>query len=243
MSTYFEALIGAAPRILDGVWITVQLTLGGAALAAVIALALGLMARLDNMVLRGIARAIIEFFRGTSLVVQLFFMFFVLPQLGLELPAMVCGIIALGLNYGAYSAEVVRGSLNAVPTGQWEASTALSLSPFHRMRRIIFPQAWALMIPSLTNYLVHLLKGTAIVSFITLADLTYHTEQLRVQTSTYFAYGVSLIIYFILAYLLTMGMNALEVQAKHRLGRGRSLRETLSLSTSRSAEVGTGGAS
>lgn len=235
MESNFEALAEAWPRILDGLWITLQLTLAGALLAMVIAVILGLGSRLRNIVLRGLCRAIMEFFRGTSLVVQLFFFFFVLPQLGLELPAMVCGILGLGLNYGAYAAEVVRGSINSVPTGQWEATTALSMSKSQQMIRVIFPQAWALMIPSLTNYLIHMLKGTAIVSFITLADLTYHTEQLREQTDTFFAYGVSLVIYFVIAYILTLVMNALEVRAKHRLGRGESLREALTPKTPETA--------
>jgi len=243
MESNFEALAEAGPRILDGLWITLQLTLGGALLAIVIAVVLGLGARVHNIVVRGLCRTVIEFFRGTSLVVQLFFLFFVLPQFGLELPAMVCGVLGLGLNYGAYAAEVVRGSINAVPAAQWEATTALSLSKAQSMRRIIFPQAWALMIPSLTNYLIHMLKGTAIVSFITLSDLTFHTEQLRVQTDTFFAYGVSLVIYFVVAYILTLLMNALEVRAKHRLGRGESLREALSVKAPNTTVAAEGGRS
>jgi polar amino acid transport system permease protein len=235
MDSNFESLREALPLIIDGVFITLQLTLGGALVAMAIAVALGLMARQDNLLVRGTARVIIEFFRGTSLVVQLFWFFFVLPQLGVELPAMFVGILALGLNYGAYGAEVVRGSIDSVPAGQWEATTALSLSKAQRMRRIIFPQAWALMIPSLTNLLIHLLKGTAIVGFITMADLTFRIDQLRIDTDTFFAYTVGLVIYFGLAYLLTLGMNALEVHAKHRLGRGESLRDALSF---RSPETG-----
>jgi len=220
----------------EGIWITFQLTIGGALLALLIAIGLGLLARFENIVLRGFARVIIEFFRGTSLVVQLFWFFFVMPQMGLELPAMFVGILALGLNYGAYGAEVVRGSINSVPTGQWEATTALSMSPAQRMWRVIFPQAWALMIPSLNNLLIQLLKGTAIVSFITLTDLTYATDKLRNSTDTFFAYGVGLVLYFLIAYLLTLGMNALEVHAKHKLGRGDSLRQVLTFRTPRSVE-------
>ncbi|GAB3616241.1 ectoine/hydroxyectoine ABC transporter permease subunit EhuC [Okibacterium endophyticum] len=229
MSSNFEQLGASLPLILEGLWITLQLTVGGAILAMALAVALGLLARQENILVRGTARAFIEFFRGTSLVVQLFWFFFVMPQLGVDLPAMFVGILALGLNYGAYGAEVVRGSINSVPTGQWEATTALSLSKAQRMRRIIFPQAWALMIPSLSNLLIHLLKGTAIVSFITMTDLTFRIDQLRLETDTFFAYTVGLIAYFVIAYLLTLAMNALEVRAKHRLGRGESLREALSL--------------
>lgn len=234
MDENLKALAEALPRLLDGIVVTLELTAGGALLALVLAVILGLAARQQNILIRGAARIVIEFFRGTSLVVQLFWLFFVLPQLGVSLNPLTVGILALGLNYGAYSAEVVRGSINSVETGQWEASTALSMSPFHRMRRIIFPQAWALMIPSLTNLLIHLLKGTAIVSFILLQDFTFHAQQLKLQTDTFFALGlVALVGYFIIAYVLTLIMNMLEVRAKHQLGRGESLREILSLRPAR----------
>lgn len=222
-----SALWAALPAIGDGVLITLLLTVGGALLALLVAVVLGLAARADSMIVRGVARVVIEFFRGTSLVVQLFFLFFVLPQLGVEISPIACGILGLGLNYGAYGAEVIRGSLGSVPTGQWEAATALSMTRMHRMRRIIFPQAWALMIPSLTNLLIQLLKGTAIVGFITLADLTVALDRLRIDTDTFFYGIVGLTLYFVIAYVLTLAMNALEVRAKHKLGRGESLADTL----------------
>lgn len=238
MGDNFAALIGALPLVLEGMWITLQLTIGGALLAFIIAIGLGLLARFENVVVRGFARVVIEFFRGTSLVVQLFWFFYVLPQLGVELPALFVGILALGLNYGAYGAEVVRGSINSVGAGQWEATTALSMSRAERMWRVIFPQAWALMIPSLNNLLIQLLKGTAIVSFITMTDLTYAADKLRNSTDTFFAYTVALVLYFAIAYVLTLIMNALEVHAKHKLGRGESLREALSFRAPRTAAVG-----
>ena len=229
MSENLEALGRALPRLLDGLLITVQLTIGGALLAFIVAIVLGLLARLDNIVLRGIARTIIEFFRGTSLLVQLFFLFFVLPlpPFNIELPPVLVGIVGLGLNYGAYGAEVVRGSINSVPVGQWEATTALSMGRVQRMWRVIFPQAWALMIPSLNNLLIQLLKGTAVVYLITIVDLTAELNRLRVNTDVFFAYGLGLIIYFIVAYILSLIMNALEARAKRRLGQGQSLRESL----------------
>jgi len=228
---HFEALVRALPYIGEGIWITLQLTIGGALLAFAIALILGFMARSERLIIRGVARFIIEFFRGTSLVVQLFFLFFVLPIFGLELPSMMVGILGLGLNYGAYGAEVVRGSINSVSAGQWEASTALSFTPAQRMFRIILPQAWVIMIPSLTNLLIQLLKGTAIVSVITMVDLTVQLNKLRVDTDVFFAYSIGLVIYFLIAYALTLIMNALEVRAKHKLGQGQSLRETLTFRT------------
>lgn len=221
----FEALGRALPRMLEGMGITLTLTLGGALLALLIAIGLGLAARFKNLWVRGAARVIIEFFRGTSLVVQLFFLFFVLPLFGLELSPILVGILGLGLNYGAYGAEVVRGSINSVPQGQWEATTALSMSRSQRMWRVIFPQAWALMIPSLNNLLILLLKGTAIVSFITMFDLTASLDKLRIDTSVFFAYTLGLVLYFVLAYILSVAMGLLEVRAKHRLGQGAKLRK------------------
>ncbi|WP_313817390.1 amino acid ABC transporter permease [Citricoccus sp.] len=224
-----QATAEAWPFLVQGLWVTIQLTVMGSVLSLILAVVLGLMAGASNKALAIPGRIIIEFFRGTSLVVQLFFIFFVLPQLGVELPGMVVGVLALGLNYGAYSAEVVRGSIASVPRGQWEATTALSMSPVHRMRRVIFPQAWALMIPSLASLMVHLLKGTAIVSVILLRDFTFYLDQLTRQTDTFWAYAaVGLVGYFLLALILTLFMNALEARAKHRLGRGPSLREILS---------------
>ncbi len=229
MTENLDALWRALPQIWDGVLITLVLTACGALLAIVVAIALGLLARFENVVLRGFARTIIELFRGTSLLVQLFFFFFVLPlpPFNLELPALFTGILALGLNYGAYGAEVVRGSINAVPAGQWEATTALSMSRSQRMRRVIFPQTWALMIPSLNNLLIQLLKGTAVVYLITIVDLTAELNRLRVQTDVFFAYTLGLLIYVAIAYRLTLGMNALESRAKHRLGQGTKWRDAI----------------
>lgn len=229
MTENIDALGRALPRLVEGLLITVQLTIGGALLAFVIAVALGLLARVHNIVLRGIARTIIEFFRGTSLLVQLFFLFFVLPlpPFNIELPPVVVGIVGLGLNYGAYGAEVVRGSINSVPAGQWEATTALSLGRVQRMWRVIFPQAWALMIPSLNNLLIQLLKGTAVVYLITIVDLTAELNRLRVNTDVFFAYGLGLVVYFVIAYILSLCMNALEARAKRRLGHGKPLSEAL----------------
>src|SRR5699024_9168375 len=142
-----------------------------------------------------------EFFRGTSLVVQLFWAYYVLPVLlGIKLDSMVVAILALGFNYGAYGAEVVRGSINAVPTGQWEATRALSLGRYKRIFRVIFPQASALMLPSLTNLLIQLLKGSAAVSFIAMNDLNWSLGKLRLETGTFFAYTAGLLIYFAIAY-------------------------------------------
>lgn len=235
----FEVLGNFSERIIEGLTTTIYLTLLGGALAFVIAIALGLAAGSPSLWLRGPARVLIEFLRGISLLVLLFWLLYVLPifwiQYDIPLPApqdhtFAIGVAALGLNYGAYGAEAVRASLTTVPKAQWEATTALSMSWTHKMRRVIFPQAWALMIPSLSNLWVHLLKGSAIVYIVPgVNDLTFELDNLRRPTDIWFSHAfIGLVTYFILALVLTLFMQALEARAKHRLGRGPSLREILS---------------
>lgn len=225
-----DQLLARAPLLWDGMWLTIQLTVLSGIIAFVLAIVFGLAAGSDSLLLRGPARVIIEFFRGTSLLVQLFWLYYVLPLFGPQLDAFTVGVIALSLNYGAYAAEAVRASLTSVPKAQWEATTALSMSWLHKMRRIIFPQAWALMLPSLTNLWVHLLKGSSIVYIVGLSEYTFQILQLRRETNWFFAIAiVGLIGYFLFALIITWGMHLLEVRAKFRLGRGPSLREVLSL--------------
>ena len=222
MNDNVTTLLNFLPQLWEGVQTTIILTVLGSIGAIVIALVLGLTMTSSHAWLRVPARIIVEFFRGTSLLVQLFWLFYVFPLLGVDLDPMVCGIGALALNYGAYSAEVVRSSIITVDKGQWEGAIALSLSPTRRMVRVIFPQAWALMIPSLATLLIQLLKGSAVVSFITLQDLTEKIDQLRQSTNdTYFSFTIGLIIYFVIAWLLQEFMNFLERRATARLGRRR----------------------
>ena len=227
---YLDQLIARAPLLWDGMWLTIQLTVISGALAFILAVVFGLAAGSTRIYLRLPARIIIEFFRGTSLLVQLFWLYYVLPLFGPQLDAFTVGVAALSLNYGAYAAEAVRASLTSVPKAQWEATTALSMSWLHKIRRIIFPQAWALMLPSLTNLWVHLLKGSSIVYIVGLNEYTFQILQLRRETDWVFAIAiVGLIGYFLFALVITWAMQLLEVRAKFRLGRGPSLREVLSL--------------
>lgn len=220
MTDNLEALREALPQLWQGVLITLQLSLGGAALAVVVSVSLGLMSIAPVPPVRWLATAVVEFFRGTSLVVQLFWLYFVLPVLfDIQLEAVLTGIIALGLNYGAYGAEVVRGSINSVDKGQWEGATALNMSPSLRMRKVIWPQAWVLMLSGYNNLAVMLIKGTAVALFITLTDLTYYIEELRKDSgSTIFAYTVGLLIFYLIAWTASRGLRLLENSARKRLG-------------------------
>ena len=153
--TYAEFLNEHGSRLIDGSIITVQQTILAALLAVAIALVMGLMRLSSNYAVRGGATVYIEIFRGTSLLVQLYWIFFVLPLFGITLEKFTAGFIAVGMNLGAYGAEVVRGAIQSVPKGQYEAALALNMSPYTRMRRIIFPQALILMLPPWVIFLLN----------------------------------------------------------------------------------------
>jgi len=212
----FGPWVGDAVR---GIGTTVLVTILGAAGAALIALVFGLLARLEGRPPRFVARVFIEFFRGTSLLVQLWWLFFVLPQFGFVMAPLTVGILAFSLNFGAYGAEVVRGAINAVPRAQWEATVALNMTPYGRMRRVILPQAVVGMMPPFTNLLIQLLKSTPLVFTITIVELTAVTNAYRsAEGNTGFIFTLSLVAYFLLAYALTLAMNALERRAKAAIG-------------------------
>ena len=197
--------------ILEGAWVTVQLTLMGSALAVVVAFAAGLGRVSRFAAVRAVATTYIEFFRGTSIFVQLFWVYFVLPFAGITLTPLQAGVLALGLNVGAYGAEVVRGAVKAIGREQREACIALNLSRYQAMRHIILPQALPLMLPTFGNNAIELLKGTAVVSLISLTDMTFQAQVVRAQTgSTLIPFATILVLYFILAWLISFGMRWLE---------------------------------
>jgi polar amino acid transport system permease protein len=208
------------PSLLEGLVVTLKLTVGGAGVALLCSFAAGLGRMAPWWVLRFPATSYVEIFRGTSALVQLFWFYFVLPFFGVNMDAMTAGILVLGLNTGAYGAEVVRGAIHAVPMGQKEAAVALNFSPFQRMRRVIVPQALVAMIPPAGNLLIELLKNTALVSLITLSELTFAAQTLRADTlRTTEIFGLVLLLYFAVALFLTFCMRQLE----RYLGHGRDL--------------------
>lgn len=161
----------------------------------------------------------IELFRGTSALVQLFWVYYVLPLFGVSISAMTAAVLVLGLNSGAYGAEVVRGAVQGVPQSQREAAIALNFTPAHTLRRIILPQAFAAMLPPAGNLLIELLKNTALVSLITIADLTFRAQLLRADTlRTVEIFGLVLLIYFLVALCMTAGVRWLERRLMRRRG-------------------------
>lgn len=202
---------GYLALILQGTVVTIQLTLMGSGVALVAAFVAGLARVAPQAWIRTLATIYIEFFRGTSIFVQLFWIYFVLPMAGLTLTPMQAGVAALGLNVGAYGAEVVRGAIRAVPRDQYEASIAVNLTRFQRMRHVILPQAIPLMLPTFGNNAIELLKATAIVSLISLSDMTFQAQVVRSQTgNTIFPFVTILLLYFAMSVAISAFMRWLE---------------------------------
>jgi polar amino acid transport system permease protein len=159
------------PTLVDGVKITILATLGGSVLAAVVGLGIAVARRSPNRLLSRSVGFLAEFIRGTPLLVQLYFIFYVLPDAGILLSPMVAGVIGLGLHYGTYTAEVYRAGIDNVPRGQWEAAKACNLTTVQTWTRIVLPQALPPMIPALANYFIAMFKETPLLSAITVLEL------------------------------------------------------------------------
>jgi len=201
----------------EGAWVTVQLTVYSTILGGVLAFVFGIGKLASNMAIKSVSVGYIELFRGTSLLVQLFWLYFALPLAGmaigidLRLPPVVAGVLALGLNIGAYGAEVVRGAIQSVHQNQREAARALNFTPRQTLFNIVIPQAIPEMMPSFGNLAVQNLKDTALVSLISLGDLTFRAEQIRnfTQDSTTI-YTLLLLMYFGMALVVTVVMHLIE---------------------------------
>lgn len=211
-----------AGQLISGVGVTLQITFFSASLALALAFIIALLGLSRYRTLRVIARVYIEFFRGTSALVQLFYLFFILPLFGLSLAPMTTAVIGLGLNFSSFGAEIVRAALVNVGRGQRDAVVALDFPPVVAFRRIILPQALGFMLPPLGNLLVELLKSTSLVSMITLSDLTFSGATLITTLGHQtFIWTLVLICYFVLSWPLVL----LVRRAERRYTRHRQAQE------------------
>lgn len=214
-------VLDSYPLLLRGAWMTIQITLYGAAFALVLALVVGLAGTARSPVLRAVNRIYVEFFRGVAALVLMYWFFYALPLIGLRFTPIAAAVLAIGLNYGAYGAEVVRGSIKAVPRAQWEAACAMNFTSGQRLRRVLLPQATALMLPPFGNLLIELMKATAGVSLVSIADLTFRAKQIQASTGqTAATFAVILVVYFVIAQALQVLVRLAERRTARMLGRG-----------------------
>jgi polar amino acid transport system permease protein len=173
------------PRLLEALRVTVVATALGSALALVLGLLVALLRRSRVAAVAVAARAIVEFVRSTPLLIQIYVLFYVMPRFGLRLSPLTTGVLALGLHYGAYTSEVYRAGIDAVPRGQWEAAAALNLPPRRTFVRIILPQALPPIVPALGNYVIAMFKDTPLLSTITVVELLYTAKDIGAETFRY----------------------------------------------------------
>lgn len=202
------------PMLLRGMVVTVEATVLGYLLALVLGLVFALLRMSPTRWVTWPTAFVVEFLRDTPLLVQLYFLYFVLPLYGVSLPAFLTGTLALGLQYSAYTSECYRAGINAIPKGQWEAAIALDLTALHTYRTIIVPQAIPRILPALGNYLVSIIKDTPILSAVTVLEMLDVAKMIGDRT---FRYMVPLSMVGLLFLILTLVTAMLLRRLEQRL--------------------------
>ncbi len=199
------------PQLLKGAAVTLEITLITAVLAFILSFVVGLLRLVPNPWVRRLTTAYVEILRGTSAIVQLFYLFFILPAFGISLPPTATAVIGLGLNLSAYGSEIVRAGILSIGQGQHEGAAALGLDRLQTYRLVILPQALVAMLPSFGNLLIELVKATSLVSLITITELTFSGRQMVVTTGrSVEVWTLVLLLYFAMAYPLTWIVRSAE---------------------------------
>jgi polar amino acid transport system substrate-binding protein len=197
--------------LLHGALTTVELSVLGMALAVVVGLGVVLVRLYGGVPLRWMAQAYVEVIRGTPLLIQLFLIYYGLPQIGIRLNPFLAGVLGLGLNYAASEAENYRAGIQSIPSGQTEAAMALGMSRWQSLQHIVLPQAFRVVIPPVTNDFIAMFKDSSIVSVITMVELTKAYGMLAMSTYNYIGLGlITAGIYFGLSYPASLFANWLE---------------------------------
>jgi polar amino acid transport system permease protein len=210
-TTWITYTISILPIILIGLTVTLKAAAAGFAIALSLGLAFALLRRSQIKAIAWTTAFVVEFLRDTPLLVQLFFLYYVLPEFGIVLPAFLTGALALGLQYAAYTSEVYRGGIEAVQRGQWEAATALNLTRMQTYKDIIIPQAVPRIVPAMGNYLVAMIKETPVLSVVTVLEMMGLANMIGERT---FEYLVPLtlvgLIFLLLTLICSAGLHRLQ---------------------------------
>lgn len=212
-SSEWAFAISILPILLRGLLVTIEATLLGFLIALVLGLILAVLKAAPTPIISWPAKVIAEFLRDTPLLVQLFFLYYVLPEYGLVLPAFLTGALALGVQYSAYMSEVYRAGLEAVSRGQREASRALNLTPTRTFTHIILPQAIPRIVPALGNYLVSISKDVPVLSVVTVLEMLGVAKIIGDRTFNYLV-PLSMVggIYLILTLVASAGVRFLDTR-------------------------------
>jgi len=224
MSDTLQLLLDSLPFLLRGAIWTVVLSLGGMFFGLLLGFGLALLRRSSNLALRSLARLYISFFRGTPLLVQLFVIYYGLPELGLQLDPLPAALIGFSLNMAAYTAEIIRAAIGAIDHGQWEAAASIGMTPLQTLRRAILPQALRIALPPLGNSFISLVKDTSLAATIQVPELFRQAQLITARTFEIFSlYLTAALLYWILASLLSTLQERLERHyGRHINERGQS---------------------
>lgn len=212
MELDFSPAFAGWRNLLSGALVTVEITAVALVLGCIMGLLVGI-GRLNpaRRVVYALCTSYVAAIRGTPLLVQLFILFFGLPQFGIMLPAFVCGVIGLGIYSGAYVSEIVRGAIQSIDKGQMEAARSVGMSYGTAMRNIILPQALVRMIPPLGNEFIALIKNSALVSLLTIHELMHEGQKIiSVSYRSLEVYLVIAVMYFLLTGLTTLALRRIE---------------------------------
>ena len=204
MSSFSDEIRLYGPGFLQASYMVFAITILTIAVSWLCGLAAALAQRSRYRGVRIAAGFYIWFIRGTPTLIQVFIVYFGLPQFGIRLSPFAAGVIALGINSGAYVAEIIRGGLSAIPRGQMESALALGFSPTETMRSIILPQVFRIILPAITNEAISTLKNTSLLSTITVVELTLYAQTLIASTFRPFEFYIAVaVIYLVLTTILT----------------------------------------
>jgi polar amino acid transport system permease protein len=207
----WEFTVMIMPLLANALRLTVAATVAGAALALTLGLALAIARGSAYRPLASATVLVSEFVRSTPLLIQIYFLFYVLPRFGFSTTPFVTGVLALGVHYSTYASEVYRSGIESVPRGQWEAARALNLSPSRTFIRVVLPQAIPPVLPALGNYVVAMFKETPLLSTITLVELLHTAKGIGAETFRYLEPFTLVGAFFLMVSLVaTAGVRALE---------------------------------
>ncbi|MBM3108348.1 cystine ABC transporter permease [Pseudomonas sp. P66] len=213
MEESLQLALDSAPFLLKGAYYTVILSLGGMFFGLLLGFGLALMRLSSLKLLSWTARVYVSFFRGTPLLVQLFMIYYGLPQLGLELDPLPAALIGFSLNMAAYACEILRAAIGSIDRGQWEAAASIGMTRGQAMRRAILPQAARTALPPLGNSFISLVKDTALAATIQVPELFRQAQLITARTFEIFTmYLAAALIYWVLASILAHFQNRLEAR-------------------------------
>jgi len=206
-----------APYILGGAPLTILVCVSSIVLATTLA-TIGALGRLSgNPIPNAVASLYVSLVRGTPLIVQIYFIYFALPQLGIILAAVPSGIVALGFNYGAYMTEIFRAGIQAVPRGQREAARALGMPEPSVFRRIVLPQAFRIVTPAIGNEFIAMIKDSALVSLLGIQELLWRSEKLGTR---FFRFTETILIAALVYWILTIFFSFFQERLERRMAQG-----------------------